>query len=81
MQIPCPCCGLRAEIEFTWEGPADITRPLDAMSTTDAEWAGYLFTRDNTCAEQRERWCHTYGCGQWFLVKRDTLSHRIEAVE
>jgi sarcosine oxidase delta subunit len=26
-----------------------------------------------------ERWCHSYGCGQWFNIVRDTVTHRILA--
>jgi sarcosine oxidase, subunit delta len=27
-----------------------------------------------------ERWCHSFGCAQWFNVARDTLTHEIAAV-
>jgi sarcosine oxidase subunit delta len=27
-----------------------------------------------------ERWCHVFGCGQWFNVARDTFTHEIHAV-
>jgi heterotetrameric sarcosine oxidase delta subunit len=26
-----------------------------------------------------ERWCHSFGCGQWFNVLRDTVTHEIVA--
>jgi sarcosine oxidase delta subunit len=26
------------------------------------------------------RWCHSFGCGQWFNVLRHTVTHRIIAV-
>jgi sarcosine oxidase subunit delta len=27
--------------------------------------------------EHAERWCHSFGCGQWFNVLRDTVTHEI----
>ena len=27
-----------------------------------------------------ERWCHSHGCGQWFNVLRDTVTHEIVSV-
>ena len=29
---------------------------------------------------QFERWLHRHGCGQWFNVARDTVTHEIKAV-
>lgn len=79
MRIACPSCGPRDEIEFTWGGPADLARP-DPATCSDEAWTDYLFMRDNPRGVQRERWCHTYGCGQWFQVERDTVTHRVVAV-
>jgi sarcosine oxidase, subunit delta len=47
---------------------------------SDAEWADYLFTRENPAGVHAERWRHTYGCSQWFNVLRDTVTHEIAAV-
>jgi sarcosine oxidase, subunit delta len=80
MRIQCRYCGPRDEIEFTWGGPADIRRPADPEQVSDADWEAYLFLRPNERGEQIERWCHTYGCGQWLLIRRHTLSHRLELV-
>ena len=74
-RIPCPHCGPRDEIEFTFGGPADLERP--PLSCTDEQWRDYLFTRTNPRGLHHERWCHTYGCGQWFELKRDTATHAI----
>ncbi|HEY0938722.1 MAG TPA: sarcosine oxidase subunit delta [Steroidobacter sp.] len=78
MRLPCPHCGVRDVIEFTWGGEADITRPVDPASVSDSEWAAYLYLRVNPRGITHERWCHTYGCGQWFAVRRDTVSHEVE---
>lgn len=78
LQIPCPWCGVRDQSEFTYGGEAHIVRPEDPASLTDAEWADYLFMRENPRGPHREQWHHTYGCRRWFNVQRDTVSYRIE---
>lgn len=77
LRIECPYCGLRDEPEFSFGGESHITRP--AAGAGDAEWADYLFLRTNPKGEHAERWCHSYGCGQWFNVLRDTVTHEIRA--
>lgn len=76
-RLGCPLCGLRDHYEFTFGGPAHIVRP-DPVKCSESEWATYLFYRENPRGLHQERWCHTYGCGQWFLIARDTVTHRIE---
>ncbi|GAB4181065.1 MAG: sarcosine oxidase subunit delta [Thalassobaculales bacterium] len=76
--ITCPWCGPRDEAEFRWGGEAHVARP--PLSCSDGEWADYLFNRDNPKGPARERWCHSFGCGQWFNLLRDTADHRILAV-
>jgi sarcosine oxidase subunit delta len=80
MQIPCPYCGTRDAFEFTWGGEAAVVRPADPQACLDKEWGEYLFTRRNPKGLHHERWCHTYGCGQWLEVWRDTVSHVVEHV-
>jgi len=77
LRIPCPYCGLRDQPEFHYGGEADVTRPANPESASDAAWADYLFYRDNVKGLHRERWVHSFGCRQWFIVERDTLSHEI----
>lgn len=69
--IPCPWCGPRPEAEFS--GGTDTTRirPTDDAFDDDLAWAAYLFHSPNEPGERQERWCHTQGCGQWFLLARD----------
>ena len=78
LRISCPWCGPRDEAEFAFGGEAHIERP--ALEATDAEWTGYLFLRANPLGVQAERWRHARGCGQWFNVRRHTLTHEILAV-
>ncbi len=47
---------------------------------SDAEWADYLFYRDNVKGLHLERWVHSFGCRQWFNVVRDTATHEIVEV-
>ncbi len=73
MQIRCPHCGLRDEDEFSC-GYTPSLRP--ELATDDASWARYLFPGAGHLPEQLESWCHSFGCGQWFDVTRDQMSHR-----
>jgi len=77
LRIDCPWCGPRAEPEFTYGGETAIARP--ASDCSDEEWACYLFVRSNPKGEHAERWCHSFGCGQWFNVIRNTTTHEIVA--
>ncbi len=77
--IPCPWCGLRDEPEFRCGGESHIVRP-DPDAAGDAEWAAYLFDRRNAKGTSFERWHHRHGCGRWFNVARDNVSHEILAV-
>ena len=78
--IPCPWCGPRDEPEFSFGGePA--ARPVPAASVSDAAWSDYLYFRTNAKGPAREVWCHAGGCGQWFVIVRDTLTHAIIAPE
>ena len=78
LRIPCPWCGIRDETEFRFGGDAHVERP--GLEVSDAEWADYLFNRENPKGLHYERWCHVYGCSQWFNVVRDTVTHEIHAV-
>ncbi|MEX2496356.1 MAG: sarcosine oxidase subunit delta [Woeseia sp.] len=80
LQIPCPWCGLREEVEFHYGGQAHIARPESPQDLTDGQWAEFLFMRDNPKGEFAERWMHAAGCRRWFNVRRHTVTHRITAV-
>ena len=78
--IECPWCGPRDESEFSYGGEAHILRPADPYALSDAQWAEYLFYRNNPKGRHREQWCHSHGCRRWFNVQRNTVSYVIEAV-
>jgi sarcosine oxidase subunit delta len=78
--IECPDCGPRDETEYHHGGQAHVPYPADPASLSDAEWARYLFYRDNPRGLFAERWVHSVGCRRWFNVIRDTVSYEIHAV-
>lgn len=80
LRIECPWCGPREEIEFHCGGQAHLARPDDPAALSDAEWADYLFMRDNPKGLFAERWVHSEGCRRWFNVLRHTVTHEIVAV-
>jgi len=77
LNITCPFCGEREELEFSCGGEAHIARPLAENNISDAEFADYLFLRDNPKGVFLERWRHASGCRRWFNMVRDTVSHEI----
>ena len=79
LSIPCPYCGARDEHEFTYGGEAHISRPENAWTISDDEWADYVFMRQNPKGAHYERWYHGHGCGRWFNALRDTVTHAIVA--
>ncbi|SFE95904.1 sarcosine oxidase subunit delta [Sulfitobacter brevis] len=71
--LTCHACGVTAEeTEFHAGGEAHLKRFGPGSSETDFE--GYLFMRDNPKGVHFERWRHVYGCGKWFHVARDTMT-------
>ena len=78
--IPCPCCGARPELEFTYGGEAHIARPDDPAAISDEAWAEFLYMRTNPKGVHAERWRHAHGCGRFFNALRDTLSDCFLAV-
>ncbi|MCA3019516.1 MAG: sarcosine oxidase subunit delta [Rhodocyclaceae bacterium] len=78
MELQCPWCGRRPENEFHCGGTTAIVRPL--IDCSDEVWGNYLFFRENPKGLHAERWRHTFGCGQWFNIVRDTVTHEVSAV-
>ena len=75
LQIRCPNCGVRDEIEFRFGGEAGIERP--DVTVNDERWSSYLYVRQNTKGVHPEIWCHVHGCNKWFVVERNTATHEI----
>lgn len=77
LRIPCPWCGERDEVEFSYGGQAEVAYPADPASLSDVAWAEFLFVHDNPRGPFRERWVHTFGCRRWFDLTRDTLTNEV----
>ncbi|GAB0112654.1 sarcosine oxidase subunit delta [Acidisoma sp. C75] len=77
--IPCPHCGPRPELEFRYGGQAHIARPVDPSPLSDAEWASFLYLRDNERGIHAERWRHIHGCARFFNLLRNTGTDEILA--
>jgi heterotetrameric sarcosine oxidase delta subunit len=77
MRIECPWCGVRDQTEYRFGGEGHLMRPPDPDSISDEEWADYMFYRKNPKGVHYERWLHAHGCGQWFNIARNTVTHEI----
>jgi sarcosine oxidase subunit delta len=75
--IPCPWCGPRNQVEFTYGGDATVRRP--APDASEETWTQYVYVRDNPCGPHDELWFHGASCRRWFVVRRDTRTHEILA--
>jgi len=75
--IPCPHCGERAQVEFTYGGDATVERPADPGAVSTDAWLDHLYLRDNPRGPHWEWWQHTSGCRCWIRVHRDTHTHAI----
>jgi heterotetrameric sarcosine oxidase delta subunit len=78
--ITCPWCGPRDEVEFHYGGQANVPYPAAPADLSDAEWASYVFVRDNPKGELAERWAHSAGCRRWFDAVRDTRTNEFAEV-
>lgn len=78
--IDCPWCGEREESEFHCGGEAHIVRPAGSEHLSDEAWGDYVFMRKNPKGLHYERWCHSHGCGRWFNMARNTVTHEIKAI-
>ena len=74
--INCPFCKNRNETEFVYGGPVGVNRP-DPNISTDTEWVEYLTLVPNPTGPVREYWWHARGCGKWFAITRNTVTHDI----
>jgi sarcosine oxidase subunit delta len=81
MRIPCPYCGERDLIEFSYLGDATLTRPDADAADAAEQFHDYVHLRDNPAGPHREHWYHAQGCRLWLTITRDTRTHDILAVE
>jgi heterotetrameric sarcosine oxidase delta subunit len=76
--IPCPHCGERHESEFVNGGPVRLRRAEDPGALDDVAWVDWLTVPPNPMGPLREKWWHRLGCGAWFVVVRDTVTHAVQ---
>ena len=74
--INCPFCKKRNETEFVYGGPVGADRP-DPNTVSDQEWVDFLTLVPNPTGPVYEKWWHARGCGEWFIICRDTTTHEI----
>ena len=76
LKLVCHCCGVVAEeTEFTRGQEAHLVRP-DCKTASDEEWAAYFYTRRNPAGLALETWHHSFGCGKWFHLARNTVTQQ-----
>lgn len=79
LRLHCPFCGDRPETEFQCAGDA-TTRPADPAALDEAAWVDVLYQRNNLAGWTAELWWHSFGCRQWLLVERNTVTHQLGAI-
>src|SRR5947209_15392622 len=72
--LTCPNCGPRSSYEYRFGGEYN-PRPRGPVS--DAEWADFVYVRQNVSGEQVEWWFHRLGCRKWFMARRDTFTNAV----
>ena len=77
LRIPCPYCGARDEVEFTYRGDATVTRP--GPDGDVGAFHDYLYLRRNPRGWQVEWWQHNGGCRAFLKVLRHTVTHEVRA--
>ena len=77
LQIRCPWCGVRDEIEFRYRGDATLGRP--APEAGAAAFYDFTYARTNRKGWHVEWWHHVGGCRQLVKVVRHTVTHEIGA--
>jgi len=82
MIINHPLLGPRDAAEFVYLGDAALIDRPDWQAETAADaFHAYGYLRDNPAGVHRELWYHEQGDRSWLVVKRDTVSHEITAVD
>jgi heterotetrameric sarcosine oxidase delta subunit len=79
--LQCPYCHQhRVEDELSYGGESSTARPSDPDSASDEAWTDYLYMRVNRKGLIDERWCCSSGCGQWFRVARQSVTHEVTGI-
>jgi sarcosine oxidase, subunit delta len=73
-QLRCPLNGLRNISEFVWLG--EVKDMPDPNTSSDAEWANYVFLEDNVAGIVSEWWVHAPS-NMFFIARRNTVSDEV----
>lgn len=44
----------------------------------DQQWVDHICDRLNFKGWIEEDWCHSKGCGEWFRLRRNVVTHEVE---
>ncbi len=72
--LKCPVNGSRPISEFVFGGEFRVMPNPDIA--TDAEWADYIFNRQNAPGIKKEWWFHSPS-GTWFIAERNTVTDEV----
>ncbi len=70
----CPLNGPRNISEFASFG--EVSQMPDPNTTSDADWAEYIWFSNNAAGVVREWWCHL-ATNYWFIAERHTVTDEI----
>ena len=72
--MSCPVNGARPVNEFVYGGEYEVMP--DPQNTDDADWASYIYHRNNAPTLKKEWWCHSPS-NTWFIAERNTLTDEV----
>jgi sarcosine oxidase, subunit delta len=72
--LTCPINGTRPMTEFIFGGEYRVMP--DPETSTDAEWADYIFNRNGAPKVKKEWWFHSPS-GTWFIAERNTVTDEV----
>ena len=70
----CPLNGPRNINEFIYGG--EVNEMPDPKTTTDRDWAHYIFHNENLAGVVKEWWMHGPS-SYWFIAERNTVTDEI----
>jgi len=73
--LNCPINGLRPIDEFAFGG--ELRDMPDPQTSSNAEWANYVFHRNGAPGVKKEWWYHVPS-GTWFIAERNTGTDFVE---
>ena len=76
-QLPCPWCGPRAQIEFSYV--RDWQAVPAGWPEADAPALERIYLRSNHIGWHIELWQHSAGCRGWLKLLRHNLTHEVRA--